>query len=191
MTDFAHLPEIGEIAPAIVDAVERLHEAIDEAAAPIAAKNRGRLRCARGCTGCCVDDLTVFEVEAAAIVRRHRAVLEEPPAPGGGCAFLDAEGACRIYASRPYVCRTQGLPLRWLEDDQEHRDICPLNETPNEVNEPSNEPALLPIEALAKDACWPIGPVETRLASLQAHVDGGAMRRVPLRSLFGASRRGV
>lgn len=156
-----------------VDVVDKLHLAIDEAVRPIEEKNRARLRCGRGCSGCCVDDLTVFEVEAEAIVRRHPEVLTEEPHGVGACAFLDREGACRIYASRPYVCRTQGLPLRWLEDDgTERRDICALNEEGP------------PIEELSADACWPIGPVETRLAALQAKVDGGALRRVPLRGLF-------
>lgn len=177
------LADLAAIPDKIVDAVDRLHEAIDEAARPIHEKNRARLRCARGCSGCCVDELTVFEVEAAAIVRRHPEVLSQAPhvraagsSPAGGCAFLDADGGCRVYASRPYVCRTQGLPLRWREDDGrgvERRDICELNE---------DEAA--PIERLPADACWPIGPVEERLAKLQAMVDGGALRRVPLRSLF-------
>jgi len=29
-----------------------------------------------------------------------------------GCAALDAEGRCRIYAARPLVCRTHGVPVR-------------------------------------------------------------------------------
>ncbi|MBK7707050.1 MAG: hypothetical protein IPJ30_15135 [Acidobacteria bacterium] len=53
------------------------------------------------------------------------------PHTRGACAFLDQD-ACRIYPDRPYVHRTQGLPLRWIEDDLEeafkYRDICPLNE---------------------------------------------------------------
>ena len=42
-------------------------------------------------------------------------VLRSEPHPPGACAMLDADGACRVYAARPYVCRTQGLPLRWAE----------------------------------------------------------------------------
>ena len=38
------------------------------------------------------------------------------PHPPGACAFLDGEGACRVYDSRPYRCRTQGLPLRWFDE---------------------------------------------------------------------------
>lgn len=100
------------------------------------------------------------------------------PAPVGACAFLDANGACRVYASRPYVCRTQGLPLRWLDETDdgdivELRDICPLNDD-----------SAAPVEALADEACWTIGPVEEALAGLEARWDGGEMRRTRLRDLF-------
>jgi Fe-S-cluster containining protein len=120
--------------------------------------------------------LTVFEVEAAHI-RRHHAELLATGAPHaeGACAFLDERGTCRIYAERPYVCRTQGLPLRWLEGEGdsavELRDICPLNE------------AGEPIETLPADECWHLGPVEERLAELELR---GPARtsRARLRDLF-------
>ncbi len=70
------------------------------------------------------------------------------------------------------MCRTQGLPLRWFEEQIEFRDICPLNEEGS------------PIEKLMADECWEIGPFEARLASMQANLDGGALQRVPLRELF-------
>lgn len=125
-----------------------------------------------------MDDLTVFEVEADRIRRAHPELLADGlPHSRGACAFLDAEGGCRIYADRPYVCRTQGLPLRWLDEPagdeiREHRDICPLNLA---------GPSLLELEG---DDCWLLGPVEDRLAALQGEVDGGAHRRVALRELF-------
>lgn len=159
--------------------LEQLHEDIDRRASEIAGRNPGRLQCRRGCSGCCVDGLTVFEVEAARIVAAHGHWLgEASPHPSGACAFLDAEGACRIYADRPYVCRTQGLPLRWFDSDGdavvEVRDICELNVA---------GPAL---EDLPESACWEIGPTESTLAGLQHESDGGAGRRVSLRSLFGS-----
>jgi hypothetical protein len=132
----------------------------------------------------------VFTIEAAVIARHHAELLREAmPHAEGACAFLDEAGACRIYAHRPYVCRTQGLPLRWLESEPrepaegdaagepEHvevRDICPLN---------AEGPAL---EELAADACWPLGPFEERLGQRQVAIDGGKGERVPLRSLFDA-----
>jgi hypothetical protein len=159
-----------------VDAVELLHSEVDLEARRLHVLHAVRLQCRRGCRSCCVDDLTVFDEEADVIRRRHAALLANGIAAAeGGCAFLDAEGACRIYRERPYVCRTQGLPLRWIEEAGdaavELRDICPLNE------------AGVPIEALPADACWTLGPVEVRLGRLQLEGGGGG-RRTRLRDLF-------
>ena len=118
--------------------------------------------------------------EARRIERRHGELLaREQPHAEGACAFLDGEGACRIYDERPYVCRTQGLPLRWideLEDGEavELRDICPLNDEGE------------PIEEIDEDGCWTLGPVEERLARIQA-ATGAPGRRVALRGLFARS----
>lgn len=117
------------------DYVAQLHTLVDTLTAPVAATHQARIQCTRGCAGCCADGLTVFEVEADHIRRSAPAVLHgQQPHPPGACAMLDADGACRIYAARPYVCRTQGLPLRWAEADPDNaaqaielRDICPLN----------------------------------------------------------------
>lgn len=158
-----------------------LHAAIDARAREVAAKNKGRLHCERGCSGCCVDDLTVFEVEAARIRAVHPELLKSGvPHAAGACAFLDSEGACRVYDVRPYVCRTQGLPLRWLELEHglEHRDICVLNDEP--VVGPWPTIVDLPIEA-----CWTLGPAEERLSQLQRELCGDeAPARVKLRDLF-------
>lgn len=155
-----------------------LYREVDAQAERLSRLHAARLRCRRGCHDCCVDGLTVFEVEAHHIRRTAGALLAAASAhPPGACSFLDREGSCRIYAQRPYVCRTQGLPLRWREtDDDGHtvelRDICPLNE------------AGPPVEGLAPEACWTIGSVEGRLASLQARLNEGVPARVALRALF-------
>ena len=155
-----------------------LHDEIDREAAALAARHRARLHCGRGCNACCVDGLTVFEIEAERIRSRHPELLRDgTPHRPGACAFLGDAGECRIYADRPYVCRTQGLPLRWLGEDEdgrlgEQRDICPLNEVGP------------PLADLREDDCWTIGPTEGRLAAIESAHDGGALRRVALRSLF-------
>jgi len=151
-----------------VSKIVELHAEVDAAVAPLHTRHGERLHCEVGCTACCVDDITVFAIEAEHIVEHCAEVLAEQPGPSGACAFLDARGACRIYAHRPYVCRTQGLPLRWLDEAGDHRDICPLND-PGE-----------PIETLPAEACWTLGPVEGRLARLQ----GETLTRVALRDLF-------
>jgi uncharacterized protein len=164
-----------------LEALTRLQDEVSAAADQIAQGHGQRLQCAKGCAGCCVDDLSVFAVEAARIQRQAAEVLTQAPGPAGACAFLDAEGACRIYPARPYVCRTQGLPLRWIDeapDGQfvERRDICELNEP--------GEPDLV---ELAPEACWPLGPVEEQLQGLQrAYEPEAPLRRVALRELFQA-----
>jgi uncharacterized protein len=150
--------------------IETLHGEVDVRAKALAEHHRERLVCRRGCFGCCVDDITVFEVEAARIRDAAATLLAEgTPHPVGQCAFLGSEGECRIYDVRPYVCRTQGLPLRWIDDEAEaeYRDICPLNDESD------------PIETLAAEECWTLGEFEERLAELQG--DG---KRVALRDLF-------
>jgi len=136
--------------------------------------------CGLGCTRCCQDEITVFEIEAALIQHHHDELLQDgQPHPAGACAFLDTEGACRVYDKRPYVCRTQGLPLRWLEPDGdgggfEYRDICPLNESD----------AGVPLVELSPESFWTLGSWEAKLRMLQELQDGGEGRRIPLRSLF-------
>ena len=166
------------------EALFDLHREIDTAAAAVARRLGDRLRCARGCAACCIDDLTVRPIEAERIRRRHPDLLRDSePHPPGACAFLDGEGACRVYADRPSVCRSQGLPLRILYEDEageiaEHRDICPLNIAGG-----------APLERLGEDDCWLVGPFELRLATLDARFVGDEKNgeeevRVALRSLF-------
>ena len=183
-----------------LDALRAFHAEVDAAAAALASRHAARLTCRRGCSACCLDELTVFEVEAARILREAPEVLAGAPHPPGACACLDAQGGCRIYAQRPYVCRTQGLPLvafRELaspgeaadagrpaapstgaaapDDDfevVEQRDICPLNA------------AGEPLDTLDLDELWVLGPHELRLARIQQEFSGGPLTRVPLRSLF-------
>ena len=167
-----------------IAAAKRLHALIDERASALARELGPRITCHLGCSGCCRDALTVFEVEAR-LIRTEAADLlaTAEPAPPGRCAFLSDAGACRIYEHRPYVCRTHGLPLAWLEeaDDEpvEVRDICPLNE------------AGEPIESLSSEHVWEIGPFEETLQALQALATPDTpMLRCSLRQLWPGSEAG-
>ena len=156
--------------------VSRLHAVVDELVAPLHERHRARLQCRAGCASCCVDNLNVFKIEADRIQAEFPEVLSSSPHPPGACAMLDEAGACRVYAARPYVCRTQGLPLRWGEQRKgrpvELRDICALNE------------AGPPLQSLPAQDCWTLGPVEDRLRAMQEAQDGGQGQRVALRALF-------
>jgi hypothetical protein len=160
--------------------LQAFHRQVDQEAASVAAQHAGRLHCGRGCSACCIDELTVLTVEAERIRRAHSGLLAEGmPHAKGACAFLDGEGACRIYADRPYICRTQGLPLRWYDqgprgDVSEHRDICPEN-----LEGPS-------LTTLPDDSLWLLGPWEDRLGRIQKRF-GGDEGRVTLRGLFSRS----
>lgn len=162
------------------EALEKLDEfyrRVDELAGRLARVHADRLNCRKGCAGCCVEGISVFTVEAANIRRRHPDLLAHgEPGPEGACAFLDGEGACRIYPDRPYVCRTQGLPLRWFEELRDElfelRDICPLNEEGE------------PVEELPADECWTIGEFEALLRELETAFNEHEPARVRLRDLF-------
>lgn len=92
---------------------------IDAAADAVFTRRADDIACARGCSSCCVEGLSVLSVEAAAVQRflDERGPTGAPAPPPGGCAFLDAAGACTIYEARPVVCRTHGLPLRMTGED--------------------------------------------------------------------------
>jgi uncharacterized protein len=162
----------------IINALNEIYHEVDQVSCGLFDIHSERLHCRQGCTGCCMDGITVFEVEAHNIIDHYGDLFDRgDPHPEGACPFLDTKGACRIYMHRPYVCRTQGLPLRWIDETSsgdivEMRDICPVNET---------GPAIV---TLPEEQCWTIGPFELRIAALQALVSGNEMRRVPLRSLF-------
>jgi Fe-S-cluster containining protein len=160
----------------------KLHAEMDDKVADLVQHHAERLVCKRGCCDCCVDGMTVFEIEAERIRRNHGALLESgEPHAEGACAFLDEQGACRVYEDRPYVCRTQGLPLRGLDhndagDTVEMRDICPKNDR-----------ADAPVEKIPEGDCWTLGPYEFRLSRSQVAYRGAPPRRVELRSLFTTS----
>jgi Fe-S-cluster containining protein len=123
-----------------------LRDKVDAFAAGVHERRAADLSCRRGCAGCCHVELTVCEVEAAAIraqldaldgktreALRARAASPNGNGNGNGngddegddegdedgdgdaprCVMLGDDDACAIYAARPLVCRSQGLPLRY------------------------------------------------------------------------------
>jgi Fe-S-cluster containining protein len=162
--------------------LEAIHRQVDGLVASIADRLGDLLVCRRGCHSCCQDDLAVLEVEAVLIQRHAGELLASAEAgPSGGCAFLDSTGACRIYPWRPYICRTQGLPLRWFEGEYletEGRSICHLNlDRLLEAGQSLGD--------LEEGLLWTLGPWEGKLASLNADATGKFISsRVPLRDLF-------
>ena len=123
-------------------AAERLDELwqkVDAFFDRVGGRYPGALTCAPGCTDCCKRELTVTHVEAARI---EAAVARLEPdareglarrATGEACVALGEDGRCAIYEARPVVCRSHGLPLRFVEPGAGGRralpvlDVCPRN----------------------------------------------------------------
>lgn len=94
------------------------------------------ISCNAGCDSCC-RHLSLFPVEAHALAE---AAAELPPAEAerlrqqveaaspDRCPLLMA-GLCLLYAHRPLICRTHGLPLLIKEGEATRVDCCPLNFT--------------------------------------------------------------
>jgi hypothetical protein len=86
---------------------------VDAAVAAIVDRAQDALACAAGCASCCVDGLSVVAVEAAALARyADDHDVDVDAGRDGHCVFLRADGRCAVYAARPLLCRTHGLPLR-------------------------------------------------------------------------------
>ncbi|MFN3341119.1 MAG: YkgJ family cysteine cluster protein [Flavobacteriales bacterium] len=155
--------------------LNRFYQALQPDIDRLETAHASKMQCKKGCHACCIDDLVVFGVEAANIIKHYSALVQnEKPHPKGKCAFLNKEGACRIYNVRPFVCRTQGLPLKIInQKGNELRDVCPLNLEGVNLNK-------IPEKQLLHT-----NPYEEFLARLQLAVDKGQMERIKLRSLFG------
>lgn len=160
----------------LLNELSDFYKELDKAINRIEKYHKDNMNCGKGCKDCCIDGITVFEVEAKYIKHYNPALKNFRRVTKTGCLFLDEKNECIIYETRPYVCRTQGLPLRWIDDSGneavEMRDICPLNE--KQIN----------VESLPQKQVWYIGPFESKLASLQFKYGKGKMKRVELKTLF-------
>lgn len=101
-----------------IEAYRRLRDRVDQMSESLTKIHGGQMVCKAGCCGCCVD-LTVFPVEFYSIAQElgERGVPSPTFDPSLKCGFLDASGLCRMYPYRPLICRTQGLPLAFLNED--------------------------------------------------------------------------
>lgn len=116
-----------------------LIEKVDQKADEISNKQKESINCQKGCHSCCLPGISVSKIEASAIKKfivQNPEVLEvaktlqkENPHGGRRCKFLDSQGGCVIYSSRPIICRTHGLPVRLKEKDQVIESCCHLNFT--------------------------------------------------------------
>lgn len=165
----------------IADTVIQFYQKVDDACEVLLknlSKNNIHLNCKKGCCRCCQDNLTMTQAEAAVIHKLFPDIGSETPHPAGKCPFLNHEGLCRIYPARPYICRTHGLPMRWLDDTDdpetsplEQRDICEINDD------------CLDILQIPSDLCWSSETAETQLALMNICTFNDH-KRIPMRAFF-------
>jgi uncharacterized protein len=85
------------------------------------------LQCRAGCDQCCMD-FSILPVEYFAIKAQAGIDLKKgmTPQKEGGCPFL-INHQCVIYAARPMICRSQGLPLLFMGEEEWELSVCELN----------------------------------------------------------------
>ena len=121
--------------PDLLDNYNQLVTRVDALCHGIAADLGRQITCAAGCSSCCIA-ITLFPVEAAAM-RKELAALPAQQADKirqHVSQHLDTERCpllhnhrCLLYAARPIICRTHGLPIIYTEHGQRQSDCCPRN----------------------------------------------------------------
>lgn len=103
------------------------------------AREGADITCHAGCSDCC-RRFTVTGLEAEVIseglagltaARREELSARARDDTTTVCPALDEGGRCAIYAHRPVICRTHGLPIRFTEEHAGRSlpmlDACPKN----------------------------------------------------------------
>lgn len=101
--------------------IAELADEIDGGFAAIRERRSAWMECRSGCSDCCRARLSITRVEEA-LLRRGLAELPQTTRDAMAsaatdparemCPALDDQGRCRVYASRPMICRSYGVPLR-------------------------------------------------------------------------------
>jgi Fe-S-cluster containining protein len=143
---------------------EQFVSSIDELSALLSRRYHQHLACRDGCSGCCHHHLSVFPVEAATLkeaidklppeqrskieAQARETIEREQRGEAVSCPLL-VEDRCSVYASRPFICRTQGLPLLIeAEDGELEVDFCPLNFTAPAATDDLDGDYLVPLDRL-------------------------------------------
>ncbi|PIQ24783.1 hypothetical protein COW36_23720 [bacterium (Candidatus Blackallbacteria) CG17_big_fil_post_rev_8_21_14_2_50_48_46] len=132
----------------------------------LSTKHAAHLSCQAGCSGCCLPGLGVFQVEADALKTALKALAPEQqaqvlaqarqalaaPEAQTHCALL-LNDLCTVYAQRPVICRTHGLPVYFQDEEAAAEgevllDVCPLNFTEPGALEALELPDTLALDRL-------------------------------------------
>ena len=159
-----------------------LRNEIDNLCESLEKQHSQHLNCKKGCDLCCMA-ISVFPIEFYAIKEEldFETLLDLPVAANDeNCRFL-VDHSCKIYESRPVICRTHGLPLLYmsLEDDEFELSCCELNFTEFDLQD------------FDEENTYPMDRINSRLYQINknfvANFDGGRFSeqdRIPLSDLI-------
>jgi len=138
----------------LLDNYYRMVSRVDALCRGIQGMLSGQITCSEGCSSCCTE-ITLFPVEAAALNAalealpgaRRAAIRRHVAAQAGGerCPLLE-DHHCLLYAARPIICRTHGLPIIYTEGSERKVDCCPLNLSESE--QPLSGSAIIDLDRL-------------------------------------------
>ena len=100
-----------------IEQYRQLVTSIDELAENLTGIHGEHIICAEKCFHCCAN-ISVWPVEFYAIFDaiRSAGITELLFDEDAQCGFLK-DGLCTVYAYRPIICRTHGLPIVFLNDE--------------------------------------------------------------------------
>ena len=110
-----------------------LRNEVSELSDKLAKLHKEEMACKKGCSECCMH-FQVLPVEYFSILQELKQNLpeqyQELNDEADDCNFLIGD-LCQIYKSRPFICRTHGLPLLFMSQEGEEWELstCPLNFT--------------------------------------------------------------
>ena len=117
-----------------IEEYHKLRDEIDERSKTLENEHKKHLSCKSSCDLCCMD-YNIFPVEFYSILNELQNQKFKPEShskkeeESSSCVFLK-DHKCTIYASRPVICRTHGLPLLYTNNNDEWElSTCELNFT--------------------------------------------------------------
>lgn len=107
----------------------KLRDEVDNICSKLHTIHAKSTACKMGCSSCCMN-FSVFPVEFYVIREeiKSRRLKVEHNGTNDACIFLHNHN-CTIYNSRPFICRSHGLPILAMDAEGENWELsfCPLN----------------------------------------------------------------
>jgi hypothetical protein len=157
------------------DRLRELFSKVDTFFAATKQKHGAAITCHAGCDDCCKRRFSVTMLEADAIRQALSELSDDDKETlakrashleGTDCPALGDDGRCAVYAARPMICRTHGLPIRFTEARNGRSlpivDACPKNfsgldlagiEPKSVLDQATLSTVLLALDAAYADEC--------------------------------------